>query len=234
MYKCLLFSTILMAALSSCGQNSTSSENHTKEIALKESRQKEENQQELLSLLDTYIHKEIKYIDSTGQGLILQNSLPKGGIAINGRRGYTSPDGRVFGYGQFWTRIINETAAPLDLTISFPADSFAYSSDAIGYFKLLVPQDTMTLDKLPMFNYGFDIETLRSFLNSNYNKSTTIRRRINPRGACMFYVTLLTHLDDNGAIRAGFDLKEGKLIYNININPFGSKAIVCGQVEVKD
>ena len=42
----------------------------------------------------------------------VQNSLPKGGP-------YTDPAGNRFGYGIFWTRIVNESAFPLELTINF-------------------------------------------------------------------------------------------------------------------
>lgn len=59
-----------------------------------------------------------EYTDSIGKSLIIQNSFPRDGP-------YTDPTGKIFGYGIFWTRVINETATLLELTINFPADSFA-------------------------------------------------------------------------------------------------------------
>lgn len=71
------------------------------------------------------------------QGVIIENSLPKGG----GR--YTDPAGKNFGYAIIWTRVINETATPLELTINFPSNSFAiYPSP--GYAKFFIPPGTMT------------------------------------------------------------------------------------------
>jgi hypothetical protein len=63
------------------------------------------------------------------KGVIIQNSLPKGGP-------YTDPTGKRFGYGIFWTRVINQTTSPLELTINFPADSFAIFPEPGSYLKL--------------------------------------------------------------------------------------------------
>jgi hypothetical protein len=66
-----------------------------------------------------WIDTEVKDSDATGKGVTVQNSLPRGGL------GYSDPTGRSFGYAIFWSRVINETATPLELTIHFPADLFA-------------------------------------------------------------------------------------------------------------
>ena len=65
-----------------------------------------------------WIDTKYEYTDSTGASLIIQNSLPKGGTK------YTGPNGEVYNYVVFWTRIINETDHPLELKIDFPIDSY--------------------------------------------------------------------------------------------------------------
>jgi hypothetical protein len=122
--------------------------------------------------ISTFKPVRFEYIDSTGEGIIIQNSLPKGGVAIN--RGYTDSTGKIHGFGIFWTRVINETATPLELTINFPADSFAISSAPNSYFKLLLPPGTMTLDMQSLYNYGYEITDLRSFLDTSFNKPTML------------------------------------------------------------
>jgi hypothetical protein len=75
----------------------------------------------------------VTYInDLATKGVIIQNSLPKGGP-------YTDPTGKRFGYGIFWTRVINQTTSPLELTINFLGDSFAIFPEPGSYLKLFLP-----------------------------------------------------------------------------------------------
>lgn len=80
-----------------------------------------------------------------GNRLIIHNSFPKGGMK------YTDPNGEVYGYVVFWTQITNETTNPIELKINFPLDSFEFPSPSGRYQKLLLPSDTMTIDKAPCF-----------------------------------------------------------------------------------
>jgi hypothetical protein len=56
-----------------------------------------------------WICTKYEYTDSIGKSLIIQNSFPKGGTK------YTDPDGEVYNYVVFFTRIINEIDSPLEL-----------------------------------------------------------------------------------------------------------------------
>jgi hypothetical protein len=96
---------------------------------------------------DPNFHTQYEYNDSIGKRLIIQNGFPRGGIR------YTDPNGDVYGYAVFWTRIINETDNPLELKIDL-LESYEVPSLPGKYFKILVPPDTMTLDKEPLFNHG--------------------------------------------------------------------------------
>ena len=98
------------------------------------------------------INTKYEYTESNGARLIIQNSFPKSGI------NYTDPNGKKYIYAVFWTRIINETFDPLELTIDFPVDSFEVPSSSGNYMKLLLPSDTMTIDKEPLYDYGLTIK----------------------------------------------------------------------------
>jgi hypothetical protein len=88
----------------------------------------------------------------------------------------------------------------------------------------------MTLDMQSMYNYGYEIADLRSFLDISFSKPTMLKRTINPKEECLFYVVMLIHVPDNGPIRAGLFSKEQDLFYKMSIDPFGSQVIPCGQI----
>ena len=147
---------------------------------------------------------------------------------------YTDSTGKNFSYGIFCTRVINETATPLELTINFPADSFAILPSPDSYLKLFLPPDTMTLDKESLSDYG--VTGLKSFLDTAFNKPTMLQRTINPKEECLFYIALVFHrcLID-GAVRAGLVLKGQDLFYRISIVPqIDSALIPCGQIVFKN
>jgi hypothetical protein len=172
-----------------------------------------------------WMDTEVKYSNASGEGVTVQNSLPRGGL------GYTDPAGTRFGYAIFWTRIINETATPFELAINFPADSFAIFPQPDAYLKLFLPPDTMTVDKERYLDYGF---TVSSFLDTNIHNPTKLKRTLNPKEECLFYLVVLIKIQDNGAIRTGFVLKGQDLFYKINMAwPLVSVLIPCGKISFK-
>ncbi len=82
-----------------------------------------------------------EYTDAIGKKIIIQNSFPRGG------QKYTDPKGKSYVCAVFWTQIINETDNPFEWKIDFPLDSYDLPSSPGRYFKILLPSDTMTLDK---------------------------------------------------------------------------------------
>ena len=161
-----------------------------------------------------------EYTESNGARLIIQNSFPKSGI------NYTDPNGKKYIYAVFWTRIINETFDPLELTIDFPLDSFEMPSSSGNYMRLLLPSDTMTIDKEPLYDYGL---TIKSFLDNNRHQWSSLKRTIHPKGSGTFYVVTLSDRGVDGTIRAGLSLKEQNLFYRIN-----DKEIHCGKINLKN
>lgn len=166
--------------------------------------------------LKEYIHTQYEYTDSMGASLIIENSFPKSGT------NYTVPNGKKYIYAVFWTRITNETVNPFELTIDFPLDSFEISSSSRNYMKLLLPSGTMTIDKEPLYDYGL---TIKSFLDNNLHKSSSLKRTINPKDSSAFYVVILSNRGVNGTLRTGLSLKEKDLFYRIN-----DKEIYCGKI----
>ena len=84
--------------------------------------------------------KKYEYADSMGKRLIIENGGPKGIT-------YADPNGKKYFKTIFWTRIINETDNSLEFKIDFPAASYELASSPGSYFKILIPSDTMTIDK---------------------------------------------------------------------------------------
>lgn len=107
------------------------------------------------------------------------------------------------------------------------------------YYKVLIPADTMTLEKSPMFNYG--LKNIESFLDNNIHKSASLKRTINLKESSGFYVVILCSLEGaHGTMRTGLTLKGQNLFYRINVDGSKSntessdKEINCGSINFKD
>jgi hypothetical protein len=162
------------------------------------------------------------YSETNTNGIVIQNSFPKGGP-------YTGPTKRNFNYSHlvFFTRVINKTAAPLELTINFSADSIAIPSSADTFVKLFLPPDTMTLAKQSLFDYG--ARDLASF-----EKPTQFQRTINPGEECLFYVVAIFYQtkataqnQQRGGNRAELVVKGQDLFYRM---PPQIDSLPCGQI----
>ena len=180
-------------------------------------------------------------------GLLIQNSYPKGGSYIN-------PKGERFGYGVFWTYMINDTDFPIHIAINFPADSFPIINRAIAgmgnlfnfptdslvifnrpnkYFKLFLPSDKMTLDKIPLFDYG--ATGVKLFLDTCLNEATAFEKTIQPKETHLFYVGILLHVPDNGPVRTSLISEDNHLFYSVSIGrQLDTVLIPCGRIAVKE
>jgi hypothetical protein len=223
-----LYALFLMSAFHiSCGQNKTdlpkeNTKSETKGIVTSPGPD------------ERNIHSKYEYTDSLGKRLIIQNSFPKG-------ERYTDPNGEVYGYAVFWTRIINEPDNPLELKIDFPVNSYEVPHLPGKYFKVLVPADTMTIDKFPLFNYG--LADLESFLDNSIHKPSSVTRTINPKESSGFYIVILSLSVEgaNGMLRTGLSLKGQDLFYWISIytstpakSLINEKEINCGSINLKN
>lgn len=75
-------------------------------------------------------------------------------------------------------------------------ESYEFPSLPGRYFKLLLPADTMTLDKAPLSNYG--LMDLVYFLDNNRHKSSFLERSIKPKESSGFYVVKLNIKPNSG------------------------------------
>ncbi len=180
-----------------------------------------------------FMHTEWEYLDSVGTGIIIQNSFPKGGGHLDSTSmvGYPAPTGTHYGCAVFWTRVINKTAAPLELSMKMPADSFVISAPPDNYFKVFLAPGIMTPDKLSMQNYG--IIGLKSFLDTSFHTPSTLQHTIAPNEEYVFYVTVLSHVTGGGVLRAGLTAEEQSLIYQITSGSLNTISIPCGQLTFK-
>ena len=189
-----------------------------------------------------YTDTRYEYANSNGERLIIENSLPKGGLK------YMGLDGKKYVYAVFWTRIVNETATPFEVSIDVPADSFKIAAAAANpfdssieaaanlkkrpalpdnYFSMVLPSEEMTTDKAPLFNYG--LQDIKAALDHSLQQSSSLHRTITPKATRFIYVVILSTGGGEGTIRAGFNVRDDKLYYRVN-----EKEIYCGQFNSKN
>lgn len=216
--------------LCSCGQRSNSKR---EKVAVKSEIEATKKNNGRLSQnpdLEKYIYSDTTYTTSTGKGITIQNSFPKGGMIEPGGEQYFDSSGKRYGFAAFWTRIINETNIPLELNINIPADSFAIFTPPDSYLRLLLPSQTVAFDKLSKFNYG--LIDIKSYLDANLFKTSLLRKTINPNEEHTFYIVTLSY-QAAGTPRAGLFLKEQYLYYKMSVEPNGSGIVPVGKIALK-
>lgn len=185
--------------------------------------------------LRKYVYSSYAYTDPAGKRLIIRNGYPRGGME------YTDPKGVKYRYVVFWTRMENETDAPVELELEFPLNSFENSYSPGDFLNLLLPADTMRLDKVSAFNYG--LPDLKPFFDENLHKPSLLKRTIAPKGSSGFYVVILGTVNDGlgGAMRTELSLTGQELFYAVKVlemkkplrEVFNKKATV-GHISLKD
>ncbi len=164
------------------------------------------------------------YSETRHDGVLIQNSFPKGGP-------YTGPTYRHFNHSYlvFFSRIVNETSEPLALKLGFNSDSFPIPNSPHTYVKLFLPPQTMTFEKRVLFSYG--ITSLASL-----EQATHFQKKLNPHEECFIYVVALFYQtkpeawrQERGGNRGEFVLQGQDLYYNlrpqVDMRP-------CGQLMV--
>ena len=161
-----------------------------------------------------FIDSEYRYVDAKGKQVTVINSLPKGGLK------YTDSKGEEYVYAVFWTQIVNETATPIELTMGCFENSYQLPSSPTHTFKLYIPADTFTIDKIPLFNFGVNLEQ-----SLYHQQPNDIQRTVNPNSTGAFYVIVLFNKGVNGTVRAGLRFEGQEAVYRVN-----DKMIDCGRI----
>ena len=228
MKKNILLLIIVTTGFFSCKQPNKS----TPAIVATEISDSLKNIQNKKALNNKDIYTEYRYIDSDGKNIIIQNGYPRGGTK------HTDKNGDRYNYAVFWTRIINETDNPIELKMDFPLDSYEVPSLPGEYYKVLIPADTMTLEKFPLLLYG--LTNLESYLDNNIHKSTPLKRIIYPKQSNGFYAVILCLTEGaHGTMRTELSLKGQNLFYRIKVDGSKSKTkssdkeIQCGSINLK-
>jgi hypothetical protein len=229
MKKKILILIIAITGLLSCKQPNKS----TPDIVATETLDSKKNIQNKKAFNSSDIYTEYKYIDSDGKNITIQNGFPRGGVK------YTDKNGDNYNYAVFWTKIINETDNPLELKMDFPLDSYDVPSLPGKYYEVLIPADTMTFEKFPLFLYG--LTNLESYLDNNIHKSASLKRIIQPKESNGFYAVIVCLTEGaHGTMRTELSLKGQNLFYRIKVD--GSKSnskssdmeIRCGNINFKN
>ena len=95
-----------------------------------------------------WIDTKAQLADRNGNVLSIANSLPKGG----GR--YTDTKGITYSYVVFWYRVTNESDVPAELSINFSSEPLSIYPNPSSYARVVLPDATMTIDKIDQFDYG--------------------------------------------------------------------------------
>jgi hypothetical protein len=153
-----------------------------------------------------WIYSEVKYTDSKGNLVKLIHSFPKGG-------GQVYHNGKKYSYVVFWTRVFNQSATPIELQIKFPEVTYFKSPES--YIKIVLPKETMNIDKVQLFDYG--LTNLQSLVDDKSNQLSMLQKKISPKEDYLFYLTVFIHTEGNGPSRSKFELKNKDLFYKISI-----------------
>lgn len=168
----------------------------------------------------SWVHTEERFEDSLGRAIRVYNSYPRG-VAYNS-------SGQTDGYRIFWTSIVNESATPLKLTVEFPIDSFPTFTSPTAYIKALIPPNTMTLEKLELFDFG--VTNIKSILDNGFKKPGKLEITLNPKQEYFYYTLFLFH-ESEGIARSALFLKGQDLFYRISIDSQPPLIIPCGRIE---
>lgn len=170
-----------------------------------------------------WVDSELEYKDSNGNLAKFVHSLPRGG-------GVVYKNGIKYSYVVFWTRVFNQSTNAVELNVKFPEVIYFKSPDS--YIHVVLPKESMTMDKVQSFDYG--LTNLQSLLNDESKQLSVLQKKINPKENYTFYTVFFMHIEKDGwgPARAKFELKNQDLFYKINLGA-DTTQIPCGNFYFK-
>lgn len=169
-----------------------------------------------------WIDSELERKDSKGNFVKFTNSFPRGG-------GVVYKNGKKYTYVVFWTRVFNQSTSHFELKIKFPEITYFKSPDS--YIHIVLPKESMSLDKVQSFDYG--LTNLQSLLNDESKQLSILQKMIKPKEDYIFYTAVFMHIDGWGPVRSKFEVKEQNLFYKIKTGS-DTTMIPCGSLYVKN
>ena len=164
-----------------------------------------------------WVYSKIDYTASNKKKITITNSLPKGGGVVNYK-------GKEYNYFIFWTNVSNDSPSPLDLKIKFPT-SIPFESKE-SHAKVIMPQSTMTIDKIEEFDYG--LKNIPSLLKYELGELKFLNFRISPFKNHLLYSVVFIH-KSKWRVRAEYILKDKKLFYKITAGT-DMVMVPCGEI----
>ena len=156
--------------------------------------------------------------------VIILNSFPKAGR-------YVDPTGKEFLYGITRTTVINNSETPLQVTIDFPADSFAILESSVvraSYLKLFTPPDTIQFKNIPFDKSSWYVnDQLKPFFDSGLKSSTRIQKNVGSKKDCTFYVGALYY--QTGGVPTAELIMQGQNLF-FRAGAVSSELFPCGKI----
>ncbi|MFM7628014.1 MAG: hypothetical protein ACKO44_00725, partial [Algoriphagus sp.] len=175
-----------------------------------------------VSPTQNWVDSQVKYTDSKGNSVLITHSFPKGG-------GKVYQKGKKYGYVVFWTRMSNQSAIPIELTLKFPEVIFFKSRNS--YIKIVLPKESMNDEKIQLYDYG--LTNLQSLLNDKSKQLGVLQKKIEPKEEFIFYTARFVHISGlGGPARAKFELNGRELLYKISMGSDTTR-IPCGTLYFK-
>ncbi len=170
---------------------------------------------------EKFIDTKFEYVDSIGRSLIIENSLPRGGL------NYTDKYEKDYIYFIFWSKITNETNNCFEFKLEFSKDNYELPSSSDNKFKIMFAREKMEIDKLQLFDYG--LSNLKMTLDNELQNSYKLQGTINSNETNSFYVIILFEKSLEEIVRTGLRLKDNNLYYRVN-----DKEIYSGKYNIKN
>ncbi len=168
-----------------------------------------------------WVDSELKHTDANGNSVKFINSFPRGGGVVHKKE-------KKYSYVVFWTRMLNQSTTPIEFKVKFPEVTYFNSPEF--YIQIVLPKETMSMDKVQSFDYG--LTNLQSLLNDESKQLSFIQKKINPNEDYIFYTAVFIHGERWGLARAKFELKDQDLFYKISMGS-DTTIIPCGSLYFK-
>lgn len=165
------------------------------------------------------------YSEYQKEGIIIQNSYPKGGP-------YTGPTQKHYHYSYlvFYTRVENKSLKPIEINIAYSAEAIQIPKSPHTFMKLFLPEVEMRPEKINLFSYG--ITQINSF-----DEPTQLKKVIQPQQEAYFYTVALFYQTKKLPFNSERGGNRAEYFFDGNTLKFSMcpqvEALSCGYINLK-